>query len=69
MDNAACHPREIELENIKVMFLPPATTALSQPLDQGIIKNFKTWYRLLVLKHVISKLDDITDIVKAVDLL
>ncbi|XP_054737831.1 tigger transposable element-derived protein 6-like [Anastrepha obliqua] len=50
LDNAAL--------NIKIIFLPPNTTAVSQPLDQGIIQNFKTLYRSLVLKDLLSKIDN-----------
>ncbi|XP_017466100.1 PREDICTED: tigger transposable element-derived protein 6-like [Rhagoletis zephyria] len=57
-DNAASHPKELDLTNIKICFLPPNTTAVSQPLDQGIIQNFKTLYRSLVLKHLITKIGD-----------
>ena len=35
-DNASCHLPP-ELVNIKLQFLPPNTTSLTQPLDQGII--------------------------------
>jgi hypothetical protein len=37
---------------VELVFLPPNTTSLLQPCDQGIIQNFKTWYR----QSVISKL-------------
>lgn len=51
------------------MSLSPATTGLSQQLDQGSIKNFKTFYRLLVLKHLASTLNEVSDIANTVDLL
>jgi hypothetical protein len=51
-NNAASHPRDLKLTNIKIHFLPPNTTAFCQPLDQGIIKNLKTWYRSIILKHM-----------------
>ncbi|XP_049302022.1 tigger transposable element-derived protein 6-like [Bactrocera dorsalis] len=58
LNNAASHPNELDLTNIKICFLPPNTTSVSQPLDQGIIQNFKTLYRSLVLKHLITKIGD-----------
>ncbi|CAL4069779.1 unnamed protein product, partial [Meganyctiphanes norvegica] len=44
LDNAPCHPN-IALSNIELVFLPPNTTSHTQPLDQGIIANFKSHYR------------------------
>jgi hypothetical protein len=31
-----------ELRAVKVAFLPPNTTTKLQPLDQGVLKKFKT---------------------------
>lgn len=36
LDNATSHPK-IQLENVRIVFLPPNTTSHCQPLDQGII--------------------------------
>lgn len=49
MDNAGCHLVHLtdKYSNIKVVFIPPNTTAKLQPLDLGIIKTFKTHYRKL----------------------
>ena len=47
LDNATCHPKLDDLVNIKLVFLPPATTSHTQPMDQGIIANFKRHYRFL----------------------
>lgn len=57
MDNAASHPH-VQHSNIKIIFLPPNTTAACQPLDQGIIKNFKVNYRKRVLRHILANMDD-----------
>jgi hypothetical protein len=72
MDNAGSHPRDLKLTNIKIIFLPPNTTSFCQPLDQGIIQNFKTYYRTLILKHILSKVDSInsaSELSKSIDLL
>jgi hypothetical protein len=46
LDNAPGHPPSIAdiHENINVMFLPPNTTSLIQPMDQGVIATFKSYY-------------------------
>ena len=53
-------------------FLPKNTTSRLQPLDAGIIRNFKVKYRKLLLKFVISRVNDkktASEIVKEVDVL
>ncbi|GBN63436.1 hypothetical protein AVEN_20315-1 [Araneus ventricosus] len=39
------------------VFLPPNSTCVLQPLDQGIIQNFKATYRKLLLQNMISGID------------
>ena len=54
IDNAPCHPPDLKgkFSNINVCFLPKNTTSRLQPLDAGIIQNFKVKYRKLLLKFV-----------------
>jgi hypothetical protein len=40
MDNATCHPY-IKLTSMKLLFLPPNTISVCQPLDLGVIKHLK----------------------------
>ncbi|XP_038599347.1 tigger transposable element-derived protein 1-like [Tachyglossus aculeatus] len=51
VDHAPAHPAGLaELsESIRVVFLPPNTAALLQPMDQGAIAAFKAYYLLRTL--------------------
>jgi hypothetical protein len=41
-DHCPAHPKElINLRNIHIEFLPPNTTAVLKPMEQGIIKVMK----------------------------
>ncbi|CAF3934434.1 unnamed protein product, partial [Adineta steineri] len=55
IDHAPCHNSDAQYSNITIKFFPPNTTSRLQPLDQGIIKNFKCYYRQQLVKHVISR--------------
>lgn len=74
LDNAGCHPKDLseKYSNIRIIFMPPNTTSVLQPLDLGIIKNFKVYYRKLLLQHIIAKLEECStahEVVKSVDVL
>lgn len=59
LDNCSAHPKDVsnELTNINLFFMPPNTTSLLQPLDMGIIKNWKGYYRQLINFRIIGSLD------------
>ncbi|XP_053406295.1 tigger transposable element-derived protein 4-like [Mercenaria mercenaria] len=56
VDNAPSHP-QVNLKNVNVKFLPPNTTSLCQPMDQGIIQAMKLKYRKKQLQYVISQME------------
>ena len=60
MNNAGCHPKDFceKFSNIKICFLPGNTTSTLQPLDLGIIQNFKLHYRRYFLRYVVSKINE-----------
>ena len=47
-----------KVTNIKLVFLPKNTTSQLQFLDAGIIRNFKLKYRKLLLRFVVSRVND-----------
>lgn len=57
VDNAPGHPI-LKHPNVQVVFLPPNTTSLIQPLDQGIIASFKKHYIKQSFRYILSKLDE-----------
>ena len=75
IDNVSSHDPALQekFSNIKTAFLPINTTSKLQPLDAGIIKNFKCYYRQLLLNHVLSQIDgsdlSASEIVKFVNVL
>jgi len=71
-DNAACHKVEGQLKNIKLEFIPPNTTSLIQPLDQGIIRTMKVHYRTQVMRKMLQAIEEgcsIIDYAKSIDVL
>ena len=57
VDNAPSHPSSTTLQSedgkIKTMFLPPNTTAIIQPMDQGVLDPCKRRYKRKLLGHII----------------
>ena len=56
VDNCSAHNFSNKLSAIKLEYLPPNTTAILQPLDQGIIQGFKVNYRKQLLRKIIALL-------------
>ena len=58
--------------NIKIVFFPPNTTSVLQPLDLGVIKAFKSHYRKLLMSHIVAKIDSaqsVKDIVNSLTII
>jgi hypothetical protein len=56
LDNAPVHPH-LNLCSVKLLFLPPNTTSHTQPLDAGIIRTFKCFYRKLVVNYLLQQME------------
>ena len=72
MDNASCHPHNLAetFSNITIKFLPKNATSMTQPLDTGIIANWKVKYKNKLLRFVFSRVDgkkNASEIVKSVN--
>ncbi|XP_040073753.1 tigger transposable element-derived protein 6-like [Ixodes scapularis] len=53
LDNCSAHHVNPQLNAVTLMFLPPNATAKLQPLDMGIIRNFKVCYRRRVIERLL----------------
>lgn len=58
MDYAGGHATEFHVNGVRVDFLPPHTTSLVQPMDQGVIRTFKALYTRSTMESLIASIDD-----------
>lgn len=57
VDNCPAHPKNLEfLTNLRVEFLPPNSTSHTQPLDMGIIKVIKHYYRKMIARRILTEI-------------
>ena len=64
IDNCTAHPTIADLLNVKLIFLPPSTTSVSQPMDQGVVKCLKAFYRRQLFNLMIKRLEQGQDLPK-----
>ncbi|CAM5167762.1 unnamed protein product [Natator depressus] len=59
IDNVPGHPAALQFAhtNVEIVFLPPNTTSILQPLDQGMIRCFKATYMRLTFSWIRSAMD------------
>ncbi|CAM5133976.1 unnamed protein product [Natator depressus] len=59
VDNAPGHPAALRFahNDVEVVFLPPNTTSILQPLNQGMIRCFKATYTRLMFSRIRSTMD------------
>jgi len=60
LDNTPGHPPHLcDLHpNIQIMYLPPNTTSVLQPMDQGAIATFKAYYLKITFTQAIMALEE-----------
>lgn len=57
VDNCPAHPSISDLRSITLIFLPPNTTSVLQPMDQGIIRALKSNFRKNLVLKIVASLD------------
>ena len=60
LDNAPGHPPYLDNldPDVKVVYLPPNTTSLLQPMDQGVIANFKQYYIRRTYRQALNAVEE-----------
>ena len=77
MDNFSAHEAgikglefdDIQLQNTTIIFLPANSTARYQPLDQGIIRTWKAYWRRQWLQYMLYEYDNNRDPIATIDVL
>ena len=66
LDNAPSHPNVESLcssdGEISCLYLPPNTTSLIQPMDQGVLETIKRWYKCDLVLRLLNKENEGLDI-------
>uniref|UniRef100_UPI00398F087B tigger transposable element-derived protein 3-like n=1 Tax=Pristiophorus japonicus TaxID=55135 RepID=UPI00398F087B len=58
LDKCSAHSSNVTLKNVKLFFLPSNAITLIQPLNQGIIRNFKALYRQRMMQKILNVIDE-----------
>lgn len=69
LDDASTHPLLHNLQSVKLIFFPPYISFCCQPLEQGIIANFKMLYRLCVMRHQLVRMNSTSSLMKKINVL
>ena len=57
VDYCPAHPSVDNLVSVDLIFLPPNTTSKLQPMDQGVIRSLKAYYKSLSFRKLIEAIE------------
>ena len=57
IDDCPAHPSVSNLTNVQLVFLPPNTTSVLQPMDQDVIRSLKVHYRGKAVRRLCRAFD------------
>ncbi|XP_061923673.1 tigger transposable element-derived protein 1-like [Entelurus aequoreus] len=57
LDNAEGHTVDVSFDGVHIELLPPNTTSLIQPMDQGVIRAFRALYTQSILQNLVDAKD------------
>ena len=57
IDNCPAHLSIDNLVSVDLIFLPPNTTSKLQPMDQGVIRSLKAYYKSLSVRKLIEAIE------------
>ncbi len=66
MDNMSMHHVGATYSNVELLFLPPNTTLITQPMDLGIIRSVKCHYRRFLANMYLVEAENHEDPVKLI---
>ena len=58
IDNCPAHHQVRKLDWVVLIFLPPNTTSMTQPIDRGIIRSTKAKFRSFAVKKYLVALEN-----------
>ena len=58
VDNCTAHNNMPDLDNVKLLYLLANSINKFQPMDQGVINNFKVYYRKEVVQFVLKSIEE-----------
>lgn len=56
-DNRSAHEVATPLKAVRLMFLPPNTSSVLQPLEKAIIRSLKVFYRKRLVTQLVCDID------------